>query len=616
MKIFFIFSFFFFFSFISCHVNGQTWQKTYGGSSSNEHVTTILTTSDNGFIISGYTDGFGASGKEVLLMKIDSFGNVQWAKKYGAINDDFAQCANKTNDGGYILAGHTESFGLFGQGAYLNKVDSSGNLQWSKSYTLFGGDTIRSVLQTKNNGYILVGKSSGNNSSFFINTSRGSAITMNNISVNFIEQTTDGGYILTGKNLDTFGTNKYGVLFLKLDSNLFWKWGKTIGDTDEVNNGRMVHQTFDGGYIITGQAHSIIGGLDIFLTKTDNSGNVQWTKTYGGIADEGAWSIEITSDNGYLVSGSTNSFGAGNQDIFVMKTDDNGNLQWFKTYGGTAAENVEGNCLSLTSDNGIVIAANTSSFGTTNDIYIIKSKWNGSSGCNDTSITPSINSVSWTAQKLNSPGGSFGGDNDDVALTSVYSVSFTENILCFDTCQNNTFTKPKINVEFPKQKCYPLIVNFSADTVAGVAIKNLQWNLGDGTIINDQKNLTHIYYKNKKIKYPFEYKIILQTEYKNGCINSDTISIEVCEDIFIPNVFSPNGDGSNDEFFIKGISENNCKLIIFNRWGQKVFEEKNYQDKNNWDGKDKNGNKLASGVYFYNLYCNDGIRKGWVEVIY
>ena len=148
---------------------------------------------------------------------------------------------------------------------------------------------------------------------------------------------------------------------------------KTFGGTDwDVCS--SVQQTTDGGYIITGSAPSFANGDDeLYLIKTDANGDSLWTKIFSG--GRGS-SVQQTADGGYIIAGSTSSFGNGNEDVYLIKTDGSGNEQWFKTFGGVDGES--GSSVQQTTDEGYVIAGSTTSFGNGgSDIYLIKTDENG-----------------------------------------------------------------------------------------------------------------------------------------------------------------------------------------------------------------------------------------------
>jgi ribosomal protein S11 len=152
-------------------------------------------------------------------------------------------------------------------------------------------------------------------------------------------------------------------------------FAKTYGGTGS-DNASSVQQTSDGGYMVAGYTESFgAGGSDIFLIKTDASGNVIWAKTYGGTHSDYASSVQQTSDGGYIVAGYTFSFGAGINDIFLIKTDANGNVIWAKTYGGTAYDYAYS--VQQTSDGGYIVAGYTRSFGAGGDnVFLIKTDAN------------------------------------------------------------------------------------------------------------------------------------------------------------------------------------------------------------------------------------------------
>jgi hypothetical protein len=285
--------------------------------------------------LAGYTSSFGAGGYDIFLIKTDENGNIVWTKTYGGAGGDFSYFVQQTSDGGYIVAGGTNSFGAGGLDIFLIKTYADGNIIWAKTYRGTGDDWARSV-----------------------------------------HQTSDGGYILAGAT-NSFGAGGYDILLIKTDANGNIIWTKTYGGTN-YEDAYFVQQTSDGGYIVAGVTNSF-GVGDIFLIKTDANGNIIWTKTYGGTNYDYAYSVQQTSDGGYIVAGYTSSFGAGDYDIFLIKTDANGNIIWTKTYRGTDDE--QAYSVQQTFDGGYSVAGRTRSFGAGSwDAFLIKTDVNGNIG--------------------------------------------------------------------------------------------------------------------------------------------------------------------------------------------------------------------------------------------
>ncbi|MEO0049813.1 MAG: hypothetical protein ABIK42_01550, partial [candidate division WOR-3 bacterium] len=179
----------------------------------------------------------------------------------------------------------------------------------------------------------------------------------------------DGGYIIAG------GT-EYDVYLIKTDANGNLLWERTFGGEND-DWGCSVQQTSDGGYIIAGFTMSFgAGDWDVYLIKTDGNGNLLWERTFGGENDDRGYSVQQTSDEGYIIAGYTWSFGAGRADVYLIKTDDNGNPLWQKTFGGSSWD--DGFSIQQTLDGGFIIAGSTGSFGAGNcDVYLIKTDSEG-----------------------------------------------------------------------------------------------------------------------------------------------------------------------------------------------------------------------------------------------
>ncbi|MFZ8835397.1 MAG: hypothetical protein ACO2O5_14570, partial [Candidatus Caldipriscus sp.] len=339
-----------------------TFAKTYGGAG-DDRAFSVRQTSDGGYIVAGWTLSFGAGYSDIFLVKTDAYGNRVWAKTYGGTNNDWTYPFQQTSDGGYIVAGITYSFGAGGGDIFLVKTDENGNLQWAKTYGGTGDDWAIFVQQTSDGGYIVAGYTdsfgAGVWDAFLIKTDSNGNVEWaktyggTNYDIAYsVQQTSDGGYIVAGYTY-SFGAGGWDAFLIKTDSNGNVQWAKTYGGVYDDGN-FVVQQTSDGEYITAGWTYSFgAGGYDIFLVRTDANGNVQWAKTYGGAGDDWAYSVQQTSDGGYILAGITYSFGAGWGDIFLVKTDENGNLQWAKTYGGGGED---GNfVVQQTSDGGYIV---------------------------------------------------------------------------------------------------------------------------------------------------------------------------------------------------------------------------------------------------------------------
>jgi hypothetical protein len=263
------------------------WQKTFGGSD-DDRARSVQETIDGGYVVAGYTWS-SSKWEDVYILKLDANGNKLWEKTFGGSDNDGAWFIQQTIDGGYIVAGYTKSYGSGWYDAYLLKLDGAGNKVWEK---VFGGsswDEARSI-----------------------------------------QQTNDGGYIVAGYT-SSFGAGSYDVYVLKLDTSGKEVWSKTFGGSSD-DLAWSIQQTNDGGYIVAGYTKSFgAGSEDVYILKLDANGNKLWEKTFGGSYDERAYRIQQTRDGGYIVAGYTSSFGVGNYDVYIIKMDANGNTGAYPT---------------------------------------------------------------------------------------------------------------------------------------------------------------------------------------------------------------------------------------------------------------------------------------------
>jgi hypothetical protein len=357
---------------------GSLWEKTYGGSDFDVGRS-VQETYDSGYIVTGHTYSYGAGHDDVYLIKTDSFGDTLWTKTYGGSNRDEGNSIQETYDSGYIVTGFTSSYGAGSRDAYLIKTDSLGDTLWTKTYGGTYNEQGRSVQQTLDGGYIIAGWTEsfghGGKDIYLIRTnSLGDTLwtkTYGGIDDDqgySVQQTSDGSYIIAGLT-KSFGRGVQDVYLIKTDSLGDTLWTKTYGGTSS-DAGFSVQQTSDGCYIITGGTYSYgAGSCDVYLIKTDSLGDTLWTKTYGGSECDCGRSVQETYDKGYIVIGYIDWYGI--SDVYLVKTDLSGDTLWTKTFGGLKEE--QGFSVLQTSDSAYIIAGWTESFGAGwTDVYLIK----------------------------------------------------------------------------------------------------------------------------------------------------------------------------------------------------------------------------------------------------
>ncbi len=310
------------------------WSYTYGGEKIDwGHC--IQQTTDGGYIVTGAygRNAFMPWRGDIYLLKIDADGTEQWSQFYGiAYNENVGRSVQQTTDGGYIIAGYTGyTYHIDG---YVVKTDQNGNVSWTSE---FGNFDYYDNLQSAS-------------------------------------QTTDGGYIATGWT-GSYGAGSSDIWLIKMDSTGIETWNHTFGGTG-LDGGNHVQQTSDGGFILTGMVELTGGNTDLVLLKTDENGNEEWTQYYGASGYEEGSSVQQTTDGGYIITGITDSVGSGQGDIWLIKTDSSGNTVWDYTFGGPA--NDQAHSVQQTTDGGYFIAGEyTNSTTQVTDMYLIKTDGNG-----------------------------------------------------------------------------------------------------------------------------------------------------------------------------------------------------------------------------------------------
>ena len=463
-----------------------TFQKTYGGTS-DEYGYATEQLSDGGYIMCGRTISFGVGGFDNYLIRLNANGDTLWTKTYGNTGYDEAQSIKQTSDGGFIMVGQTATVDYAGD-VYLVKTDANGVLVWS---TAFGSaaksDFGYSVRQTSDGGYIIAGLTNSTGAGLrdvlLLKTNSTGVLQWSKTyggaaddEARSVEETTDGGFIISGFT-QSYGSG-YQMYLIKTNSTGNVTWSKTFGGGG-LELGYSVKQTSDGGYVLLGYSDSYGSGLvDVLLLKLTATGSISWSKTYGGTADDYGLCIHITSDGGYIISGRTSSYGAGGGDYYLIKTDVNGVHQWSKAYGGTAIDQA-GN-VRQTADGGYILTGYTMSFGAgIREAYLVKTDATGASGCNEFTAT----TLTTSATVANSTGATEG-----LGLSAVSPVTATRRV------------KPVVTTSCSSSACSLTIASFaqtnitcngstngtaSISTAGGVGTLTYNWTpgnpIGDGT---------------------------------------------------------------------------------------------------------------------------------------
>ncbi len=376
--------------------------KSIGGSLS-DRATTIFQTADGGSLVAGYTISYGAGGNDGFALKLDNKGNTQWFKVFGGSANDQINGGCQVSDGGYIFVGETVSFNSSSSDIYVVKLDMNGNLSWSKFYRITGNEYGTSISQTADYGFLISGSADG------FGAGASDALVMK---INFtgdivwinvygdvfndygssIKAADDNSSIMAGYTYSG-GAGNGDISLTALDPNGNVDWTKYYGGPG-FEQPYDVEYTSDNGYIICGTTYSFgLTSGDEYFIKTDANGFVYWSRTFGGANLDQAFSVKETSDGQYISAGVTASFGSGQEDAMVLKIFGDGNFNYAKVLGGTGNDGFTG--IDIRSDTGFVVSGYTQSIGAgNNDIYIATMNENGETCSGDSTITPSGGSPS------------------------------------------------------------------------------------------------------------------------------------------------------------------------------------------------------------------------------
>lgn len=595
------------FSFICTTISFSQYkfQKTFNGLTFyNGHQTP-----DSGYIVTGSTKFNSTAYDDFFILKLNQLGKREWLKTMGGMNKDWGYDVKQTYDGGYIIVGFTNLFNFGTLEVLAIKTDSFGDTLWTKSFSKSEGSSVE---QTSDSGFIFCGGSLQNLSDMdvllFKTDIMGNLVwskTYGGVKDdygNFIKKTSDNNFLVIG------GTRSFGpatgdnVLLLKINNDGDTIWSKAYHYGDEL--GLSISETTDGGFILASSIRdSSSGTYDMYIIKTDSSGNAEWAKTYEANLDKISFSIKNTKDGRYILTGgyrsNTGPTGQSQTDIYTLKLNSNGDTLWTRLFGRNTESDLS--CaVEQTSDSGYVIFANSSNFNGNGNFfsYLIKTDANGNTDCSGSFNQTLVNNAQPTIYSAPVTIGL--GSTEKQVPTIIKDIIVQDSILCIQ-CGN-------IIIDYTDSICKgeenAITVSTSvSSTFLWYPIDNLScYDCPDPVAAPD----TSMYY-------------YLTVEDINECKTHDSIFIKVdscSKDIFIPNIFSPNGDGINESFIISGIGISGWTLSIFNRWGQLIFDTNEPSGKF-WGGTTFSGAKVNSGLYYYVLTNEtlNFIYKGSIQLV-
>lgn len=432
-------------------LKAQTFLKSVG-TPSDDLVSSILQTSDNCYLLTGATTAAVAGYIDAVVLKMDSAGNILWTKAYGLNDFDQLTSAVQTYDGNFVCAGSSKVSSTNDRDALVMKIDNSGNILWSKLYGTIGTDyasPLEGLIQTTDSGFVVVGISNNltgvfNNDPFIMKlNSNGDTVWTKGLSNQFnesfssVKQTPDGGYIVTGRS-NSFGNFVTDALLIKFYANGNIQWQKRYSGTawEEAQAVTIVND----GYVVAGSTTTFgAGGYDAMVFKTDTLGNLLWSTAIGGTGPDAMYAMMQTPDSGFVVTGFTESYnahrfnqpnqilGTDSAEVFTFKLNSVGDTVWCYGYGGNLLDESYG--IGQTTDGRIMIATQSYSFGDSLQGLVIITDENGIAGCNSKRIVPTVSACPLSVDSTQFAEYSL-TYTDSISLISS-PINFTDSTSCY-----------------------------------------------------------------------------------------------------------------------------------------------------------------------------------------
>ena len=577
---------------VRLNTDGDTlWTYSFNGPMSKKDLFyKVIPTLDGGFAFCGYTTSVTGISDDLLYLKLNSSGQQQWVKFFGGAGKERGQDIIQTPDGNFTIVGYTTSAPAQYYDAFMLRADSNGDTLWTQLYGSSGYDDANSVKPLPDGGFIFGGQSSNGANGFD----------------QFLVRTNSSGSVLWTKKIGSLGTDNLECLTLT-----------------------------SNGFILSGSSSTVPGGDDDgYLVRTDTAGTVLWEKLYGDTAPDDMHRVENTTDGGFIISGTTSSYGAENPNLWFVKTNSVGDTMWNKTFGRDNHDH--GYSGQQTSDGGYILAGHTGSFGYNyEEAYILKMDASGNiaNQMTYTSIfdilLPSNNSCGSTNSPIQLVIKNFGRKTVQsvpltITVSGAFNANFTEtynfplepevtdtftlsNVL--NTSAGGTFnficTTGNDNDVYPERNSFSKSISI---------ISQPSLNLGVDTAVSDS---TFLLDAGPGLQYAWDtgtnsqtYNVITTGNYcvtvtgANSCTNTDCIyvvvSVGVNEVQPLINTIYPNP--TSDLLQIELLSDiSTARFELMNSSGA-ILEFEHFKNKTTLDVS-----KFSKGIYFLKVIASKGV---------
>lgn len=364
---------------------GDMWAATFGGAGQDEGLAVVYT-KDKQFVIAGSAESGEKGDLDVLLVKVDANGKEEWSHTFGGDGDDVAEAMVETSEGDLVIAGTTSSFGNGGDDVYLIRTNADGEEQWSETYGGGYDDWGHALQKTSDGGFIIAGETNSFGAEFgdayLVKVKADGALEWSKMikgpgidSAHAVRQVSDG-YILAGDTTPLGGASRE-MYVVKTDAQGNTLWDLTYGDFGD-DRANAVVTTSDNGFLVLGAYDTTtLTGVDMVALKLDKDGNAAWSKKFGGTRGEEGFAILALGNDDFLLAGTAASYGAGGYDVYLVKIDSQGDTYWTRTIGGAEDDRAYA-VASVPDDGGFVLAGMTESYGAgASDVYAIRCNADG-----------------------------------------------------------------------------------------------------------------------------------------------------------------------------------------------------------------------------------------------